>query len=163
MATSGQKEIELTAPQGEIFQHPARWKRVVAGRRFGKFYLANTWLLNEPLAAKDLLCYYVAPTYRQVKEIAWLMLKRLLPLGHVAAVNESELSVTFKNESRIKLKGADNYDCYDDQTEILTSRGWMFMKDLPEGLPVMTLNPGTNKAELQKPLRYIHEEYGGRI
>jgi len=105
-----QKRIELTAPQGEIFQHPARWKCVVAGRRFGKSYLANTWLLNEALAAKDLLCYYVAPTYRQVKEIAWLMLKRLLPLGHVAAVNESELSVTFKNESRIKLKGADNYD-----------------------------------------------------
>jgi predicted phage terminase large subunit-like protein len=156
-----QKRIELTVPQGEIFMHPARWKCVIAGRRFGKSYLANTWLLDSALTSKDLLCYYVAPTYRQVKEIAWAMLKRLLPLSHVTAVNESELSVTFTNESRIKLKGADNYDCYDDQTEILTSRGWMFMKDLPEGLPVMTLNPGTNKAELQKPLRYIHEEYGG--
>lgn len=105
-----QKRIELTIPQGEIFNHPARWKCVIAGRRFGKSYLANTWLLNAALNGKDLLCYYVAPTYRQVKEIAWVMLKRLLPLGSVTAVNESELSVTFKNESRIKLKGADNYD-----------------------------------------------------
>lgn len=104
------KRIELTIPQGEIFLHSARWKCVVAGRRFGKSFLAATWLLDAALSAKDLLCYYVAPTYRQVKEIAWVMLKRLLPLNHVAAVNESELSVTFKNESRIKLKGADNYD-----------------------------------------------------
>lgn len=110
MPAEKQKRIELTVPQGEIFSHQARWKCVVAGRRFGKSFLATVWLLNAALTGKDLLCYYVAPTYRQVKEIVWLMLKRLLPMQKVQSINESELSVVFKNESRIKLKGADNYD-----------------------------------------------------
>jgi len=102
--------IELTPEQGQIFLHPARWKCVIAGRRFGKSYLAVTWLLSAALSAKDLLCYYVAPTYRQAKEIAWITLKRLLPMSHVTAVNESELSIVFRNESRVKLKGAETYD-----------------------------------------------------
>jgi len=111
IAGSGFKtRIELTHEQGQIFLHPARWKCVIAGRRFGKSFLAATWLLDAALSAKDLLCYYVAPTYRQAKEIAWITLKRLLPMSYVNAINESELSITFKNESRIKLKGAETYD-----------------------------------------------------
>lgn len=52
--------------------------------------------------------WFIAPFYRQAKEIAWQMLIKMLPNGVVMNTNETELSVTLKNGSSIKLKGADN-------------------------------------------------------
>jgi hypothetical protein len=55
--------------------------------------------------------WYVAPTYRQAKMIAWKKLKnKLLDLRWVSKINETELSIELKNGSTISLKGADNYD-----------------------------------------------------
>jgi hypothetical protein len=55
--------------------------------------------------------WYVAPTYKQAKMIVWRKLKqRLQDLRWVKKTNESELSITLKNNSTISLKGADNED-----------------------------------------------------
>lgn len=52
--------------------------------------------------------FYVAPTYRQAKMIAWKKLKRkLVDLRWAEKINESELSIMLKNGSNISLKGAD--------------------------------------------------------
>jgi phage terminase large subunit len=56
---------------------------------------------------------YVAPYYVQAKDIAWNYLKTfcypiLETLG--GNINESELSVTFHNETKIRLYGAENGD-----------------------------------------------------
>ncbi len=56
------------------------------------------------------LSYYVAPNYRGAKTIAWVALKDLLPEGFIKGKHESELTVTFQNDSKIALKGADNPD-----------------------------------------------------
>ena len=154
-------EISLSKAQDDIFGDPSRFKVVVAGRRFGKTVLALCTLLNQANAKRNSINWYTAPTYRQAKQIAWKMLQSFAP--HAASKNETDLSMTFLNGSTIALRGADNYDCYDDLTEILTVEGWVFLKDLLPGVAVMTLNPATNEAEWQIPSRYIHEEYHGAM
>jgi hypothetical protein len=55
--------------------------------------------------------WYVAPSYRQGKTIAWKKLKRrLTDLRWVSKINETELTLELKNQSTISIKGADNYD-----------------------------------------------------
>jgi len=57
------------------------------------------------------VCWYVAPSYRQAKQIAWVKLKEILKdLRWIKKVNEAELTIELKNKSRICLRGADNPD-----------------------------------------------------
>lgn len=86
---------------------------MVCGRRFGKTTLAINELLYYALLKSNSDYWYLAPTYRQAKEIAWRMLKKsffLLPRELQGEKNESELWVEVGNQSRISLKGADNED-----------------------------------------------------
>lgn len=53
--------------------------------------------------------------------------------------------------------------CYDDQTEILTEKGWKYFKDLDKTEKVATLNPKTHYLEYQKPINYINENYKGKM
>lgn len=96
--------------QKSIVDDPHRFKVVVAGRRFGKTYLAIRELCKAArIPGREV--WYVAPTYRQAKLIAWTKLKHTLQdLRWVSRVNESELTLLLKNGSKISLKGADNSD-----------------------------------------------------
>jgi hypothetical protein len=102
--------MPLSAAQSEIVNAPHRFKVVVAGRRFGKTHLAIRELCR---AARmpDQTVWYVAPTYKQAKMIAFKALKKkLVNLRWAKKINETELSFELKNGSVIALKGADNYD-----------------------------------------------------
>lgn len=96
--------------QMEVFSDPARFRVLVAGRRWGKTWLAVTFLIAEALTAYDRKVWYVAPWYRQAKDVAWKMLKKMLPESLVDKTNETELTVSLVNGSEISLKGADNPD-----------------------------------------------------
>jgi len=102
--------MALSVPQKQVVDDNTRFRVVVAGRRFGKTHLSIRELCyhaREP--NKD--CWYVAPTYRQARQIVWKKLKqRLIDLKWTEKINESELSITLRNGSTISLKGADNYD-----------------------------------------------------
>lgn len=101
----------LTKPQRKIFLSTARFRIVVAGRRFGKTCLAITECLYHAQLATNQLIWYIAPTYRMAKELAWEELKEAIPQNMVASKNESELTITIKGyNSKIVLKGADNPD-----------------------------------------------------
>ncbi len=68
-------------------------------------------LLLDAIANEKRMLWYVAPTYRQAKMIAWRLLKNILPEGEPVKINEQELSVEFlRHKSIIELKGADNED-----------------------------------------------------
>jgi hypothetical protein len=54
--------------------------------------------------------WYVAPTYKQAKLIAWRLLLSFLPREFIKKVNETELTVELDNGALISLKGADNPD-----------------------------------------------------
>jgi len=100
----------LSAPQSRIYaaRNRRRFRVVVAGRRFGKTVLALVSLLLDASANPGANFWYIAPTYRQAKLIAWRMLKELCPerIRH-GKPNESELYLELVNHAAIHLKGAD--------------------------------------------------------
>ena len=71
-------EIEsnrLKPRQREVFESSERFRILVAGRRFGKTYLALVELLKAASQPESLV-WYVGPTYKQAKRIAWKPLKK---------------------------------------------------------------------------------------
>ena len=99
--------MPLSNAQDTIAKDTHRFRVVVAGRRFGKTHISIRTLC-EWAREPEQEVWYVAPTYRQAKQIVWRKLKfKLLDLKWVKKVNESELTITLKNNSTISLKGAD--------------------------------------------------------
>ena len=102
--------MPLTEPQKEIFSSDARFRVVVAGRRFGKTFL-SMWEIAKFARHPNKKIFYIAPTYRQAKQIIWEDLKHQLTSKRWAKkINESDLSITLVNNSRIFLRSADNPD-----------------------------------------------------
>ena len=102
--------MPLNPGQAEVSASQARFRVVIAGRRWGKTYLAIRELARV-CRHPNRRAFYVAPTYRQAKQIVWDQLKyRLLDLNWVRSINESDLTITLKNNSRISLRGSDNPD-----------------------------------------------------
>jgi hypothetical protein len=99
--------VQLTLPQTEIFLSTARFKSVVAGRRFGKTYLSTIELINAAISGKNKNCWYIAPTYGAAKEIAWDMLIKNIPEQYIVKTNETGLTIKLINGSVISLKGAE--------------------------------------------------------
>jgi phage terminase large subunit len=109
---------EITIPykprplQREIHKSLKRWNLLVCHRRFGKTVFAINELIKQ--AAKNdkkMPRYaYVAPYYKQAKQIAWDYLKDFTRPIPGIKVNESELRVDFPWGARIQLFGADSPD-----------------------------------------------------
>jgi len=96
--------------QYQIYSDPSRFVVVSAGRRFGKTVLAVVKMITRAMESKKALIWYIAPTYKQAKMIAWKMLLEMTPQKLVAKKNEVDLELTMINGSSICLKGADNED-----------------------------------------------------
>lgn len=102
--------MALSKGQLAITQDTHRFRVAVCGRRFGKTYLA-TRELAKFARMPDRRLFYIAPTYRQAKQIVWDKLKfKLRDLNWISKINESDLTITLINDSRISLRGADNPD-----------------------------------------------------
>jgi hypothetical protein len=101
--------IQLKSPQREVFLSPHRFRLLVAGRRFGKTYLANVELLRAA-SGPGRIAWYVAPTYRQAKRIAWNALKELTRPYWASKPQESDLRIELERGGTIALRGADSYD-----------------------------------------------------
>ena len=99
--------MQLTLSQSEIFLSSARFKSVVAGRRFGKTYLSTIELIKAATTGKNKNCWYIAPTYGAAKEIAWDMLIQNIPEEYIVKTNETGLTIKLINGSVISLKGAE--------------------------------------------------------
>lgn len=91
----------------EILKDPARFKVIVAGRRWGKTILSLMWLCSGDILPNERR-WFIAPTYKQGKMIAFPLLRQLF--RDRAKINESELKVTLPNDAEISIKGADNED-----------------------------------------------------
>ena len=100
----------LTVPQTQVFDDPARFRMLAAGRRFGKTHLSLVQLIVWGAQKAGSLNWYLAPTYRAAKSIAWRQLKAMVPPELFAEKNEVDLSIELINGSRIELKGGDRYD-----------------------------------------------------
>ena len=125
--------MSLNPGQQEVTSSGARFRVVIAGRRWGKTHLAIRELAKvcrHPMKR----AFYVAPTYRQAKQIVWDTLKwRMQDLGWSRKVNESDLTITLVNGSTISLRGADNPDslrgvgldfCVLDEFAMIDEKAW---------------------------------------
>jgi len=105
--------------QKEIYESPARFKVVAAGRRFGKSYLAAMLMLmygsqteHVGLSGKvyDVSMkpiYYVGPTFEQAKRIMWDLIQSLGgPM--ITKTHENSATITLINGRKIIIKGADD-------------------------------------------------------
>ncbi len=99
----------LRPAQMEVFLDEKRFRVLVAGRRFGKTHLAMIELLRAAWG-KDRKVWYVAPSYRQAKRIAWDRLKDLTRPYWQGTPHETDLSIKLRWGATIALRGADNYD-----------------------------------------------------
>ena len=104
-------KINLTKPQYQISSSNKRFRVLVSGRRFGKTYLCITEMMKYASRVKQNI-WYVAPTLKMAREIAWAKLKDMLhQFNWIENVNESNLQITIKKTgSKISLKGCENYD-----------------------------------------------------
>ena len=85
-------------------------------RRAGKtFYVVAKMLKRAleaelPRSAPPWRGYYIAPTYRQAKAIAWDYLRKFAAGIPGVRANESELRIDLPNGPRLQLLGAESYD-----------------------------------------------------
>jgi len=98
--------------QKEIHQNLGRWNLLVCHRRFGKTVLAVNELIKKAITNQNKAprYAYVAPLYRQAKQIAWDYLKEFTRVVPGIRFNESDLRVDFPSGARIQLFGADAPD-----------------------------------------------------
>ena len=89
--------MKLSKPQKQVADADSRFRVLVTGRRFGKTTLAIRelcYVARQP----GKVCWFVCPSYRQAKQIAWVKLKQILKdLRWITRINEAELTITLKN------------------------------------------------------------------
>jgi hypothetical protein len=86
--------ISLLPWQQEVWDDPARFKVIAAGRRTGKSRLAAYKLIVEALSSTKGQVFYVAPTQGQARDIMW---QALLEIGHsvIASSHINNLQIKF--------------------------------------------------------------------
>jgi hypothetical protein len=111
LSVANEVRFRLKPRQFDVLADPTRFRVVVAGRRSGKTFGECVELFREAGQKEQARCWYIAPTYRQARDIAWEELKRLIPRQAIAGTpNESRLEIRLVTGSEIALKGADNPD-----------------------------------------------------
>jgi len=102
--------MALTTPQQQIFDDPARFRCVAAGRRFGKTYL-STYEIARVARYPNKRVFYIAPSFRMGKQIIWQWLCDEMRLRRwIKKINESDLTITLVNGSTVSIRSADNPD-----------------------------------------------------
>jgi hypothetical protein len=101
--------LSLHPKQMMVFQDKHRFRVVVAGRRWGKTQLFKVLIIKFAQIRKRKV-WYVAPTYKMAKQILWTDLLDALPKKWIKKINETTLTITLRNGTRIELKGADKAD-----------------------------------------------------
>lgn len=102
--------------QIKIHSSKARYRVVVAGRRFGKSALALNEALARGFQLKDQIIWIILPLFRQAKEVYWIdpdITKYFMPYvqAGLIKVDKNDLSLhILSTNSWIRLKGSDNYD-----------------------------------------------------
>jgi hypothetical protein len=112
--------FELHPKQLEVFNHPARFKVVAAGRQSGKTTLAGSTITIDTLADQSwggvaldttFETGYIYPTFEAAKKNVWPRLKKIIePIAHACQVYENTGLIVMPNGRRLRLFGADNPD-----------------------------------------------------
>ncbi len=100
--------MPLSEIQQTISDDPNRFLVCVMGRRAGKTFLAMHEMAKHARFPNKKI-FYVAPTYKMCKQIIWDDLKeKFIRCRWAKKINESDLTITLINGSRIYLRSGDN-------------------------------------------------------
>lgn len=102
--------IALSKWQTKVWNEPSRYVVINSGRRSGKSYLVAPRMLQFAVEHPKSIVWYIAPNYKQAKQIMWSMLREVIPSHAIDRKNETELTIILKNGSTIMLKGAEDPD-----------------------------------------------------
>lgn len=105
------KMPKLHHAQMEVLQHPARFKVLCSGRRWGKTFLGVALCMERTFHTKRMSCW-VAPTYKTANS-GWRVLKKLAKQIPNALIKESEKRVEFPflgDDAAIEVRSADKAD-----------------------------------------------------
>lgn len=92
--------------------------------------------------------------YNTPKKFAERVGKSCLQTGHYSGSRSRHIIFEFEGISRA---------CYDEETDILTDKGWKNFKDIGDNEVVATLNSQTGKVEYHKINERIQYEYTGNM
>jgi hypothetical protein len=96
--------------QIEYFRAKQRFKIAVYHRRSGKTAMALNAQIQKAATRKSVY-YYILPTYGQAKRVIWdVLVRKHVPMELVDKLNESELTIYYKNGSIQHFVGAENYN-----------------------------------------------------
>ena len=152
---------ELYPKQKAAIYDPHRYSLIEASTKAGKTSGCIAWIIELALRGRSGWNYWwVAPVSDQ-SLIAFRRTMRSLP-QRIFTTNISLKTLTLVNGAVIWFKSGDKPNCYDDQTEILTRRGWRLFRDLDASDAVMTRSAG-GIAEWQRPTRIITAPYDGEM
>jgi hypothetical protein len=87
-----------------------RWIVLVLHRRAGKTTAVLNHLQRDAILTSSARFAFIAPTYKQAKNIAWDLLKHYARPIPGIQFNEAELTAIYPNGSKLTLYGADNPD-----------------------------------------------------
>jgi hypothetical protein len=96
---------DFPLPHYSVLSNLARFIVLVAGRRWGKTWLALWKMLLHATDKPAQLSYFIAPTLKQAREIAWQPLQQMLPPQFVRRIRHSHLEIQLTNGSIIRLCG----------------------------------------------------------
>lgn len=112
--TTRTRQLGLHPGQVAPYESPARFKTVVAGRRWGKTELAMLMLLTGGRDGRGCLTHpglyrYIGPTIKLARKTLWRRkLKRALdPTWLARPMHETHLEVEFRNGSILEVLGAE--------------------------------------------------------
>lgn len=102
--------MPLSDVQKQVSDDVSRFKVVVAGRRWGKSWLSMHEMAKYARFPNSKI-FYVAPTYKMCKQILWDDIKeKFIRCRWAKKINESDLTITLVNGSKIYLRSGDNPD-----------------------------------------------------
>ena len=109
-------QLELKPAAPEILRSDAQVKVIFSSRRFGKTQTLLTAGLEECLTNPGSKVFFLAPSRKQARDIAWSDLKTMIPETWLDRTYESTLGMHFRNGSKFILAGADYVDALHSQS-----------------------------------------------
>ncbi|MCA8917262.1 MAG: hypothetical protein KDB90_17860 [Planctomycetes bacterium] len=117
---------ELYPEHIEILDHPARFKVLVKGRRWGGTVLGDVWIADGDIMPGEVRMH-ISPYLKQAKKNVMPFLEYLARSIKGARFNRSDLQLEFPNRAIIRLCGADNPDSIPGEG---CARAWLDEYDL---------------------------------
>lgn len=150
------QQVELTKPQQEIRFHPARFKVIAAGRRFGKSEIGKALLLDA-LERPGKIGWWIAPTYNTAAQVWRDLANTLAPLN--PTISAAQRRIDLPGGGHIAVRSAFNPDRLRGaglDYAVLDEAAYMSASLWPEVVRPMLLERRGGAAFLSTPFGHNH-------